>query len=315
MDSGVVVSVGVLFSSFRDDDDLVNIVEYMKSHFKYYEIIVAANPSEIQSCIEDKVLAHASTRLIVLNDDAPDDILKKNILKLAIGDAVVLLDPQEIGCDVIETLVQTCLDGNDFVGVEYSKVNSSYTLFKRSFFFVISKISGYSINSNASNTGCYGRSLVNAINTLDGAQGDLKLSLATVGFKEKMITGAEQEPRSLSHILHRLGNSLDFIGAASHRLLMAVAWLSFGACLGNFIYLCYVIGVWLFAPSVQRGWTTLSLTQSLFFMILFFALFVFSCIFAQQVRTKSQKRYSVARDVSKNEFITTFNSLNVTDNQ
>ena len=167
-------------------------------------------------------------------------------------------------------------------------------------------------------TGCYSRALIEVINTTDLGQNYFRLLLAAAGFKSSAIEGASRSVRSFSQIFSRLGGSLDIIGSAPHRLLQLTSWLLLGACVGNFVYIGYVdnvVFIWLFASHIQPGWTTTSLTQSVFLGILFFAVFVFSCIFSSQLGKKAQTRFSVARDVSRSEFISSFSTLNVTDKQ
>jgi hypothetical protein len=183
------------------------------------------------------------------------------------------------------------------------------------FFLLVSKISGFRLNGNLSYTGCYSRMLIEVINTTEFGQNYLRLLLAAAGYKSTTIVGASRSSRSLSQILSRLSGSLDIIGSAPHRLLQLTSWLSLGACIGSFVYIAYVGFIWLFASHPQPGWTTTSLTQSFFFGVLFFAVFVFSCIFSSQLSKEAQTRFSIARDVSRSEFISSFSTLNVTDKQ
>ncbi len=318
LEANAVISIGMLYSSLKNCPafDSGGLHSYVASRFKYYEIIVIANPAEFSPADEDKLLNSPNTRIVVLNNAAPDDILRKKIFELAIGDYVVLYDPCETPKEMIERVIDSNMDGYDFTGVIYGKSRLSlYAMLSRLFFLFVSKLSGFRLDGKLSYTGCYSRALIEVINTTEFGQNYLRLLLAAAGFKSTTIEGASRSARSLSQIFSRLGGSLDIIGSAPHRLLQLTSWLSLGACSGNFLYIGYVVVMWLFAPHIQPGWTTTSLTQSFFLGILFFALFVFSCIFSSQLGKKAQTRFSIARDDSRSEFISSFNTLNVTDKQ
>lgn len=318
LDANSVVSIGTLYSSLKNclGFDFDGLYSYVSSRFKYYEIIVIANPSDISADDEDSLLNSPNTRIVVLNNAAPDDILRKKIFELAIGDYVVLYDPCETPKEMIERVIDSNIDGYDFTGVVYRKSHLSlYAMLSQLFFLFVSNLSGFTMNGNLSYTGCYSRALIEVINTTDLGQNYLRLLLAAAGFKSTTIEGASRSVRSLPQIFSRLSGSLDIIGSAPHRLLQLTSWLSLGACVGNFVYIGYVVFIWIFASHIQPGWTTTSLTQSVFLGILFFAVFVFSCIFSSQLGKKAQTRFSIARDVSRSEFISSFGTLNVTDKQ
>lgn len=316
MNTSSVISVGILLSSIKDISSFFQLHEYIHASFKYYEVIVIGNPSEGNQEKETAILSRVNTRFVVLNDDAPEDLLRKKIFELAIGDFVVLFDPVESDIELIEKLVATSLDGADFTCVEYTdKSTSFYARTSKLFFAFISKISGLKLNSNLSYTGCYSRALVNTINNTETGQGYFRLLLASAGFSGKTIPAATRKNRSVFYVFHRLGNSLDIIGSAPYRLLQLTAWSSLASCFGSLLYILYVLFVWLFMSSIQPGWTTTALTQGVLFGTLFFAIFVFSCIFSSQIGKNSQHRFTVARDVSRSEFISSFNDLNVTSKQ
>ena len=309
----MMVSVIVLVSSVGDMLLIKKLNHYMELHFNFYEIIIISNPSD--NVDEDKILGK-NIRVIVLNDNANDDILRKKAIEQAIGDFVVLYDPQEADFCCIERLVESNIGGYEFTGLSYSKNdNSLYGILTKIFFFTVSKLSGYGLDENMSYTGCFGRTLVNVINEKKADQSYLKLMLASIGFKNTTIEGAERKKRSMAYVLNRFGGCLDIIGSVPHRLLLLTAWLSLAACTGSVAYILYVVGVWFWASHVQPGWTTTALVQGALFGILFFSIFVFSCIFSAQFRKKGQDRFAVARDVSQSDFMSSFTDLNITDKQ
>lgn len=313
-----VISIGIVHSSLRScsNFDFAGLHSYISSRFKYYEIIIIANPSELSSPDEDRLLGSPNTRILIINDAASDDILRKKIFESAIGDYVVLYDPNEAEKEVLEEVIESNMDGYDFTGVLYSdETLSIYSFLNRIFFFFVSKLSGFRLNNSLSYTGCYSRALIEVINNTDFGQNYLRLLWAATGFKNNTIIGAVRSTRSLFQLLSRLSVGLNIIGSAPHRLLQLASWLSLGACLGNFCYLGYAVLIWLFASNVQPGWTTTSLTQSIFLSILFFVLFVFSCIFSSRLDKKTHSRFSIARDVTSSEVISSSNLLNVTDKQ
>lgn len=317
-DINTVISIGIVHSSSKNysNFDFTGLHSYIASRFKYYEIIIIANPSELSPVDENRLLGSPNTRMLVINDVAPDDILRKKIFESAIGDYVVLYDPSEAKKEVIEEAIESNMNGYDFTGVLYKDdILSVYAILNRIFFFFASKLSGFRLNNNLSYTGCYSRALIEVINNADFGQNYLRLLWAATGFRSNTIVGAVRSTSSLLHLLSRLSTGLNIIGSEPHRLLQLTSWLSLGACLGNFFYLGYVLVIWFFAPNVQPGWTTTSLTQSIFLSILFFALFVFSSIFSSQLDKKTHSRFSIVRDVSSSEMISSSNILNVTDKQ
>lgn len=316
INNNAVISVVVLYSSLEDVDYLLELQRFLAHSFAYYEIVVVANPFPDHQSYEKYLCAVPNSNFLILSDNAPDDVLRQKAFEQAIGDYIVLFDPREAHLSCIPSLVASTAKGYDFTGLSYADEGFSlYTLLSRLFFLGISKLSGYCLNDRLSYTGCYSRALINAINDRGIGHSYLRLLLATVGFKSTTLPGADRKQRNLAYILRRLGGCLELIGSVPHRLLLLTAWLSLVACLANFLYIGYALAVWLFSPHVQPGWTTGALSQSTLFGLLFFSVFVFSCIFSAQLAKGRQDRFSIAKNISRSDFISSFKELNVTDKQ
>lgn len=314
--NNIVVSVVILYSNLPDVDYIFKLQKYLAEVFDYYEIVLVFNPFDNNEAFERCVCSVQNLNFIILNDNAPDDVLRQHAFEQAIGDYVILFDPNEATLECIQPLVISTVNGYDFTGLSYGHEDFSlYVALSSLFILGVSKLSGYHLDNTLSYTGCYGRALVNAINERGLGHSYLRLLLASVGFKSTTLQGAERRQRSFSQILKRLAGSLNIIGSVPHRLLLVTAWLSLAACLSNILYLGYVLAVWLFVAHIQPGWTTGALTQSILFGLLFFSIFVFSCIFSAQISKERQDRYSIARNVSRSDFISSFKELNITDKQ
>lgn len=125
LNTGTVISVGLLATTVEDAGYIRTLHAWLAERYRYYEIIVMTNPSDHLMSEEDNLLSLPDIRLAVLNDNAPPKVLRKKIFELAIGDVVVILDPTESDCCVIERLVDVIIDGHDFAGNEYAEETMS----------------------------------------------------------------------------------------------------------------------------------------------------------------------------------------------
>lgn len=314
--SSLLVSVVLLFPKFPERLPLSELLQALEKHFEYYELLVMLNPGQKVESFEREFMAYPNTRSIVMNAPAPEDVLRKKAFEIAIGDQVIFWNFAEATPEYLPILVQSNLAGNDFSGLVFpDKDRSLYGIGARMFASFVNKLTGYSLNSRLSSVGCYSRTLVNAINARESDVGYMKLLLASAGFKHAYVDGASTVKRNFRDVARRLSGSLEIIGGVPHRLLSTAAWASLAGCLACFVFLLYAMCVWLFVPTVQRGWTTTALILSLFFAIVYAAIFIFSCIFLNRLKLESRERFSIARESSRHDFIKTFSELNVTDKQ
>ena len=312
--SNTVVSVALLYAGTKEALPLEAVSSVLSAHFPYYELLVIANPVEEVTTLERTLLGFPNTRCIVLNNMASETVLREKAFEQCIGDQLVLFDPQEADPACIPVLLEANIKGNEFTGLTYCGTkNTLYGLASWCFSAFLRKLTGYSLNSALSATGCYSRTLLNTINAGSMGKSYLKLLLASVGFRNGTIAGAYRRRHGMGRLWRRLGESLDIIGSVPHRLLLLTAWLSLGCCLGNALYILYIIMVQFFVSFVQPGWTTASFTSSIFFGVLFFALFVFSCILANHLNHTNHTHFTIMRDISRSDCISSFNELNITD--
>jgi hypothetical protein len=311
----VVISVVPLCRQLPPKTDLEPLAALLVDNFPYYELVFILHPGDETERFGKEILAMPNTRCIILNDFAPESVVREKAFAYAIGDQVVLWNMEEADPDVIPHLVRSNLEGNDLTCLLFKKTDSSlYGRCSQLFTAVLNKITGYSVNNKISNVACYSRTLVNSINSRDMGLGYLKIVLASIGFKQKYIEGAARIPkRSFAQLCRRITDSLEIIGSVPHRLLKATALGAFFGFLGCFFYMLYVCCVWILLPGIQPGWTTTSLVSSALFSVVFFAVFVFSCIFLNRLSADARDKFCIARESSSNEFIRSFDQLNITD--
>ena len=314
--SAIVVSVVLLLEKMPKSLSLKNLSQALADSFEYYELVVVLNPWDGIETIIEQIMTFPNTRCIVMNADAPEDVLRKKAFESVIGDQIVFWNAAEAPASVISDLIQSNIDGHDFTGIEYNKQTMSfYSLCSSVFTCVLNRITAYSINGRLSSVGCYSRTLVNAINAHGPETGYMRLTLASMGFRHVYLKGATPTPRSLKHTIKRISGSLEIIGSVPHKLLLATAWASLGSVAACVFYFLYTCCIWLFAPAVQPGWITTSIILSIFFAILFFAVFVFSCIFLTRMKIEMQDRFTIARESSRSDFLENFSTLNITDKE
>lgn len=246
----VFVSVGITFEYRLDGCLLRSLGKFCANQFVFYEIIAAVNPSLIDAEVEQEILTIPNMRVVILNDTASEAILREKILEQAIGDFIMLFEPYEADFSVIPTLLALNIKGNDFTSLLYDDKFSTYSHFSNFYHKIIGKLTGYLIDSHISGTCCFSRSLVTAIINQKIGQNNLRLLIASMGFRHAYVNGAKRQPNSLHEILKKLNASLDILGSVPQKLLQFTSWLLLSCCIGNVLYATYAAGVWIFNPKV-----------------------------------------------------------------
>ncbi|MDR2173610.1 MAG: hypothetical protein LBE32_05335 [Burkholderiales bacterium] len=311
--SSVVLSVILLCENESNAISLQALSEKLEATFPYYELVVVFNPMPAIEALEKELLQYPNTRSIVLNNHAPESVLRERALETCIGDQLLFWD-SGADTDFIPRLVESNMGGNEFTGLEYTLTDTSlYGKLVRIFYFLLGILAGYSLNPRLSPIGCYSRSLVNAVNAGNFDISYLRLFLASVGFRFTFLQGGAPPRRPFWQAILRLTESFEIIGSVPVRLLQLTAAITLVACAACCIYILYVLVVMIFFTDVQKGWGSLSLALTACFSIFFFAFFVFSCIFLNRFSRERREKFVIARESHRTDFIQQFSQINVTD--
>lgn len=315
MNSTTVVSLCLILDRL-DSQSARDIDSWMRNNFKYYEIIVIASASSAGGPAEKNAKILGNSRFVVVNIESNKELLYKTLLELAIGDVVILFDPQESHVEEINVLVSGVQNGNDYAVIAYQKKGLDlYACMSAFFYKILSLLCGLHFDSRISNTCAFSRSTVNCINSLPSGWAKLRLLLASGRFSGILLFQARRRARTLSYVMQQISGAVEILGSAPFRLLKLCAAISMSACLMCLLYFIYAVLIWIFKTDVQPGWLTTSVFQSVFFGLLFFAFFLFSCISSANAGREACKTMMITRDEHGNRLIHDLDEINVTDRQ
>jgi dolichol-phosphate mannosyltransferase len=242
-----------------------------------YEVVLVDGgaPAETVAAARGLLAAHPCVRLIRLSRETPDETALLAGLDAAIGDFVVVLDPDLDPPAEIPAMVDRCRVGAEVVlGVDpgYQPGGPLYKLFRSGFGAVLRRMMGIELPPGPSGFRVLSRAAVNALTRVRQRRRYFALVVREIG-----LTTAEHRYRRASRSGRAPG--VNFFRAARTGLsvlvhnsllpLRLVSLLGLFGSLISFAYSLYVVAVYLFKPDVMPGWTTMSLQVSGLFVLVF----------------------------------------------
>ena len=283
------------------------------------EILVIANgaPDEMILALKELLADIPDVTVFCLSRPVDRDIALLAGMENAIGDLIVLMEPDLQQARAIPALVDAAGKGYDVVIGDPTGRNDStdlYDVLSRGFFRLYRRLTGIDMR-HEEQFRLLTRPVSNYVVQHEGTEHMITALSMTAGFPVCRIAyAASAQPlrvrRSFSSALNK---AIRMLLSSSAAPIRAVSLVAFGAAILNLVYAVYVLGVLIFKDNVIEGWTTLSLQMSGMFF-LFSLLFALVAEYILQIhdRSSSRPRYYLAQELRSN-VMTRKERLNVVD--
>jgi polyisoprenyl-phosphate glycosyltransferase len=277
--------------------DLSKILE--KYYYDYEILLVDAYSQDESSIIIDKMISEVQfIRYIRLSDAVDHEVVCAAGLENAIGDILVLINPENDPIDIIPKAVDKVLSGLDvLVGITSTKKNLFYNFMSTIFRNVIGSFIDYNIPKNATSFRVLSRRALLDILSKKKYLHQLFINISRTGYK---IGDFAYLPVANKGRLYNRNLLTGFRKAMSVMVFNSTLPLRFinlfgvmGSFLGILISLFSLL-LKLFTDIPVPGWTSLSLFISIQFSIMFLILFFYGEYMARLVDERwDQHEYNV----------------------
>lgn len=265
---------------FADDRDIVvpflrETHAVLNAAFAHYEIIVVDDGSSDDTVgLLDKLLKEIpSVRVLRLMRPFGYEAAIAAGLDTAIGDYIVLMDPQTDPPEVLPELVAKARRTNQVVfGVD--KADSPHPLWYRlalSSFYRLSRLLGVKLVEDSTRLIAFNRLVLNAVTRFGDRERFFRLFATLVSgrgevfeYRRRLRSG---QPLQVT-LRDGLGKAVSVLVQNSSRPLRLVSLLGVTASMVNLLYIGYVAAVVTFKKNVAEGWVTLSLQNAMMFFII-----------------------------------------------
>jgi hypothetical protein len=272
----IFVSVAVVISPPLSDHEskLHGIQQYLDSSYTDYEIVIVGQGGTTTFSRKDESVLQSvpCLRYIQLTARVEEDVAWAAALENAIGDFVVMFDPEADPVHVIQDTVVKCKSGFDVVvGVAMQPGTKAYRIFRSVSKRILSLVD-YSLPRDATHLRCLSRRAVNSVTRTGRFYHQLSMRIQKTGFPQAAYN------YRLMPDFHRVSSHSLFAGVRSLLRLMVfnslrpLRWMSGLGLLGSlcaFIFSLYSLLIHLVKSRVIEGWTTTILFMSTLFMIQF----------------------------------------------
>lgn len=299
MNKETVISVATIVDHFSLD--LINYLrqtsDVLSQHFYYYEIILIARNNLISDIVSLKksISMLPKIRVIELANQCDDDIAYSAALNSAIGDAIVLMDFQSDAVELILSMINKILHEKcDVVVCQNTAKNKEpfWINWLSAFFYkCASLLCDRSVDFDRTHFSCYSRTAVNFILQYKNNIRNLRLLRQLLGLKTthleyESISTQKKNAKSTFRLLFTRIEEIFHLSVKPLRIVSAAGFI-LGSV--NFFYIGYIILVKMFGNHVIPGWASLSLTQSIVFLVLFFSISIIASylnIISQEIQKR-----------------------------
>lgn len=274
------VLVSVIAPFYNEAGILPAFVEEMsavlRTNFDHHEIILVDDGSTdaTPKRAEEALTRFDHLRLVRLSRRFGLDAAVSAGLELAIGDWVVVMDPNTDPPDVIPQLVDRAREHADMIygvrdkqAVEPLHIRIATNLF----YWYAHRVMKLPLQRNATHLRVLGRQAVNAILKIQKRELYMRVLSLYIGFRSEPFPyqpidrGGTTRRRSFGEMVNLAVAITTENSSHPLRLLSLVALT---ASVLNVIYALYVILIYLFKSEVAEGWVTLSLQSALQFFLI-----------------------------------------------
>jgi glycosyltransferase involved in cell wall biosynthesis len=245
-------------------------------HYTNFEILLLENGPRGRAAGAIKALLgkYKCLRHLRLSREMDNELAVLAGLDAAIGDFVVILDPDFDPPEEMLAMVEQCRAGSDVVlGVEepYQPAGLIYRSLRKVFFILARWLVGVDMIPRTTGYRVLSRHAVNALTRVRQRRRCFPLVTSDIGFEaathpHRRISRLARTPRS--YLLRDVRRGLSMIVHNSITPLRFVSVLGLLGSLLSLAYSIYVVVVYLLKRDIMPGWTTLSLqTSGLFFLV------------------------------------------------
>jgi len=258
------------------ESSLSSLHSLLTSTYRQFEIVCVDNGSTdgSQQTLLAAVGSLPNLRYLRLTRYHAPEIAATCALEHAVGDVAVTFDPVTDAPEALIPLVQIALTGSVGIAKSPRHRGAVRTFAAQTFYFVARRVLGVELALDEGRQRAYPRVVLTALSKIKNRRRNLRLFNAVIGFKQELVEVPDGIGHRHEHFSDAVRRSLDLLFSNSLRPLRWVSWLGCIAALANVFYLGYVAAVNLTKAHVAEGWTTLSATNSVMFLLLFMILTV-----------------------------------------
>ena len=255
---------------------LENATDGIRDIVSDYELVIVDNASDDDSVSVLRGLAGedglANLQVYALTKEVDGDTASWVGLENALGDFVVVIDPQLDDIEFLSEMLENCLRGADVVFAS-NQIKPAQSLAYRAAFAAFNRLyktfNGVDLAKEAPRYRALSRRVVNFILQHPQPAITYRHLPATGGFSRANLTYSAP-PRNAQ--TKRLGENIDMgmrlLVSTTRAPMRLVTMLSLFGATANLVYSIYVLAVAFLMPDVAPGWVSLSLQQSgMFFLI------------------------------------------------
>lgn len=284
---------------------LDRLVKILADNFDHYEVIIVDDASMDGTvlAVEERQKHLPNLTLYCLPKSYGHSIATVVGLDHAIGDFVIILDPDRDQPDIIIDLVQEALEGSDIVYALPRDRLKNIGFYNRIRSHVLGGLAQYNridLPTAMSSTMLVSRSVLSFILKAADRHRILYVAPALSGYRYKTII-YDRDSRGVAAgrrmgWRESTGEALNLMFAISPRPLRFIALFSLAISATTVIYSTYIVLYWIFADDLTRGWASISLQISGLFFLLSLVLAAMS-EYMQQILDSTERRplYYIAR--------------------
>lgn len=250
--------------------------QVLRKNFDHHEIILVDDGSTDATAerAEDALTKFDHLRLVRLSRRFGLDAAVSAGLELAIGDWVVVMDPNTDPPNLIPQLVDRAREHADMIyGVRDRPTSEPLhiRLATRLFYWYAHSVMRLQLQRNATHLRVLGRQAVNAILKIQKRELYMRVLSMYIGFRSEPFPykpidrGGTVRRRSFSEMVNL---AVAITTENSSHPLRFLSLIALTASVLNVIYAAYVILIYLFKSKVAEGWVTVSLQSALQFFLI-----------------------------------------------
>ena len=248
---------------------VIDLADRLDQEYKFWEVLIVAESSGNDEY--SNILSNVGNVRIIQVNQYTDFYLKRSIGAMeAIGDIVVLTSISEISYINIIEIINRVSETASLVMVESSKRYLFDPILK-----LIGRVAGFRVSLKYLLTSGYPRSIIGQLVRQSQSQVGLRFPPIHLGKPETIISSTRYR-RSYRSLLRRINLVQDLLFSAAPRLLSYMGSLCIIVLLCSIFYSIYAVVFWAIFETVQEGWLTTSLVQSLGLGFTSIALFALS---------------------------------------
>lgn len=276
--------VSVVLVKYQPLADIENILgpircELDLRYSDYEVVVIGQGPATTFTQQDEAVLRNIpSLRYIQLSSRVKLDVALAVALENAIGDFVVIFNPDEDPLHAIHEVVSICKSGSDVVvGVAKQSRTLAYKMF-RSIADGVLRLVDYSLPRDATGLRCLSRRAVNAVTSTGRFHHQLSMRIQKTGYPLKVFKYTLQHTNRLSSsrtFLVGVRDLLRLLVFNSTSPLRLMTGLGFFSSFAAFLFAVYSLFVHIINEKVVEGWTSTVLIMSAMFMMQFIILAFF----------------------------------------